>query len=247
MKNLSFTFAVVLAGLFLSTKLVAQEKKVALVTFYCDKKIGGAGVAAVASNLSNDPNFNLKPIIDKAYVTFTTEFAKDFPFKLIDKAVVTGNPEYQKYESKALMDTTKGINKALGIQYAVVDGFVFAFNGGAGLLKDANRDEVNLYKIFQKDCDGVMLVSVDYEITAGFGGLYAYVTAYLNMSLWDKDGNKVFRIREMGKSTKKVAAIGGIPVMKPEKIQPLCEDATNVLFQELQGKLGKIVKKSAKF
>ncbi len=33
MKNLSLTLAVVLAGLFLSTKLVAQEKKEALVTF----------------------------------------------------------------------------------------------------------------------------------------------------------------------------------------------------------------------
>jgi hypothetical protein len=35
--------------------------------------------------------------------------------------------------------------------------------------------------------------------------------------------------------------------MKVEKIQPLCEDATNILFKELQGKLAKIVKKSAKF
>ena len=48
-------------------------------------------------------------------------------------------------------------------------------------------------------------------------------------------------------SKKKVAAVGGIPVMSVEKIQPLCEDATDVLFAELQGKINKIVKKSANF
>lgn len=114
-------------------------------------------------------------------------------------------------------------------------------------MSDDKRDEVNIYKILAKDCDGVMFVNIDYEITPGFGGLFAYVTAYFNMSLWDKDGNKVFRIREMSKSKGKVAAVGGIPIMKPEKIQPLCQDATDVLFTELKDKLDKIVKKSAKF
>lgn len=245
-KKISVVIVCLVAVLFLSTKIMAQEKKVALVTFYCDKKIGGTGLGSAGESLMNDPNFNLKPIVEKAYTTFTTQFAKDFPFKLVDKATVTENPAYKAYESKFLWDTTKNANKLAGIQYAVVDGFIWAFAGGS-LVKAENRDEVNLYKILQANCDGVMFVNLDYEITPGMGGFSANITAYFNMTLWDKNGKKVFTIRESGASKKKVAAVGGIPVMSVEKIQPLCEDATNVLFAELQDKINKIVKKSANF
>jgi hypothetical protein len=245
MKKINVILVCLFAGLFLSAKVMAQDKKVALVTFYCDKKIGGTGMGAAGESLMKDPRFNLQPIVDKAYVTFTTQFAKDFPFKLLDKATVTGNPAYKSYSSKFMWDTTKNSNKLAGMQYAVVDGYIWAFAGGT-LVNDDKRDEVNLYKIFQSQCDGVMFVHLDYEITAGMGGFNASVTAYFNMTLWDKNGKKVFAIRESGVSKKKVAAVGGIPVMSVEKIQPLCEDATNVLFAELQDKINKIVKKSAK-
>jgi hypothetical protein len=245
MKKFNLILACIFAALFLSTKVIAQEKKVALVTFYGDKKIGGTGLGTAGEALMKNPNFNLQPIVDKAYTRFTTEFAKDFPFQLLDKKTVTENPAYHSYHSRFLVDTSKGANKALGLQYAVVDGFIWAFAGGK-LVKTENRDEVNLYNIFKNECDGVMFVSVDYEITPGFGGLFANVTAYLNMTLWDKAGNKVFTVRESSLSKKKVPAVGGIPIMSVEKIQPLCEDATNVLFSELQDKIKKIVKKSTK-
>lgn len=243
MKKINVVLLCMIAGLFLSTKLVAQEKKVALVTFYCDKKIGGTGMGTAGESLMKDPNFNLNPIINKAYTKFSTEFTKDFPFKMVDKAIVTENPEYKAYQSKFLWDTTKGVNKLAGVQYAMADGYIWAFAAGS-TINDSKRDEVNLYKILQKECDGVMFVNIDYEITPGMGGLYANVTAYFNMTLWDKNGKKLFTVRESGKSNKKVPAVGGIPVMSVDKIQPLCEDATNVLFEELQSKLAKIVKKS---
>lgn len=246
MKKINLILACIFAVLFLSTKVIAQEKKVALVTFYCDKKIGGTGMGPAGESLMKDPNFNLQPILNKAYTRFTTEFAKDFPFKLVDQKIVSENPQYKSYQSRFLVDTSKGINKAMGIQYAMVDGFIWAYSGGP-LVKVENRDEVNLYQILKDNCDGVMLVYIDYEITPGMGGFSANITAYFNMTLWDKNGKKVFTIRESGASKKKVAAVGGIPVMSVEKIQPLCEDATDVLFAELQGKINKIVKKSANF
>jgi hypothetical protein len=245
MKKINVILVCLFACLFLSAKVMAQDKKVALVTFYCDKKIGGTGLGSAVESLIKDPRFNLQPIVDKAYTTFTTQFAKDFPFQLLDKTTVTGNPAYKSYSSRFLSDTSSNYNKLAGVQYAVVDGYIWAMAGGT-LINDDKRDEVNLYKIFQSQCDGVMFVNLDYEITPGFQGLFAYVTAYFNMTLWDKNGKKVFTIREAGASKKKVPAVGGIPVMSVEKIQPLCEDATNVLFTELQDKINKIVKKSTK-
>ena len=223
-----------------------QEKRVALVTFYGDKKIGGTGMSTIGESLMKDPAFNLQPLVEKAYARFVNEFAKDFPFKLIDTKEISGNTAYQSYQSVMLADTSKGFNKAMGIQYAIVPGMIWAYGDNQGLLSEAKRDPCNLAKIFP-DVDGILFVTMDYEFESRAMGFAAGAKAYLNMFLYDKKCDKVFRIRESGISKGKVPAAGGIPIMNVQKIQPLCEEATEVLFEELKGKLGKIVKKSAKF
>jgi hypothetical protein len=243
MKKNAPQLGVALFLLMLSSAAFAQ-KKIALVSFYCDKKIGGTGLGTAGESLINDPNFNLKPLVDKSYDRFVTEFAKDLPFEIIDKATFVEKPEYREYKSRFMVDTTKGFNKFAGLQFVTAKDLIFAF-GDITLAKDENRDPCNLIKIIDS-ADGTLFISMDYEIESRAMGFAAGVTAYLNMFLYDKKCDKVFRIREFGKSEGKVPAVAGIPIMKAEKIQPLCEDATEVLFAELKGKLGKIVKKSAK-
>lgn len=223
----------------------AQRKNVALVSFYCDKKIGGTGLGTAAESLINDPSFNLKPLVDKSYERFVNEFAKDFPFALIDNAEIVSREEYKTYESKFLWDTTKTSNKVMGIQYVTAKDLIFAYGDNQGLIKEEKRDPCNLAKIFDT-ADGLLFVSMDYEFESRLMGLGAGITAYLNMFIYDKKCDRILKIREYAKSKGKVPAVAGIPVMDPKKIQPLCEDATEELFADLKGKLGKIVKKSAK-
>jgi hypothetical protein len=234
------------ASLILSLVLTgfSQDKKVALVTFYGDKKIGGTGMGTFGESLMKDPNFNLQPLVEKSYERFVNEFAKDFPFKLIDQNEINGNAEYQAYKSSMLADTTSGLNKSIGLQYAVIKGMIWAYGDIQGLLKEEKRDPCNLAKIFPQ-ADGILFVTMDYEFQPRAMGFAAGAVAYLNMFLYDKKCDKIFRIREQGVSKGKVPAVGGIPVMDVNKIQPLCQDATEALFDELKGKLGKIVKKSA--
>jgi hypothetical protein len=224
----------------------AQDKRVALVTFFGDKKIGGTGMSTLGESLMKDPAFNLQPLVEKAYARFVNEFAKDFPFKLIDAKEISSNTEYQNYKSAMLMDTASGFNKSIGIQYAVVPGMIWAYGDKQGLLGEEKRDPCNLAKIFP-DADAILFVTMDYEFESRAMGMMAGAVAYLNMFLYDKKCDKVFRIRERGVSKGKVPAALGVPIMNVKKIQPLCEDATEALFEELKGKLGKIVKKSAKF
>jgi hypothetical protein len=223
----------------------SQKKHVALVSFYSDKKIGGAD--KVIESLIKNPAFDLKPVLNKAYDRFVNEFAKDFPFDLIAKNVVTSNVQFQKFESAYMADTSKGLNKLVGLQYAIVDGLKFAIgaNENLGLLKDDKKDPCIIQNMFET-ADGVMLVAMDYEFSSKAMGFAAGVTANISIALFDKKCDKVFRIRESASSKGKVPAVAGIPIMKAEKIQPLCEDATNELFDDLKGKIGKIVKKSAK-
>jgi hypothetical protein len=235
----------VLLLLLALTSSFAQDKKVALVTFFGDKKIGGTGMGTLGESLIKNPAFNLQPLVEKSYNRFVNEFAKDFPFKLIDAKEISGNADYQAYQSVMLADTSKGFNKAVGIQYAVVPGMIWAYGDVQGLLSEAKRDPCNLAKIFPA-ADGILFVTMDYEFESRAMGFAAGIKAYLNMFLYDKKCDKVFRIREQAVSKGKVPAVGGIPINNAEKIQPLCADATDELFEDLKGKLAKIVKKSGK-
>ncbi len=82
----------------------AQDKKVALTTFWVSKHIGfeqlggGVGMVAAISSLMEDPNFNLQPVLDNFYTTFTEEYAEQFPFALLPTDSVIGKKEYQEYE-----------------------------------------------------------------------------------------------------------------------------------------------------
>ena len=243
-KSLVFTLLFLLTAFLAPATMMAQAKKVALVSFYCDKKVGGTGLGSTTEALINDPSFNLQPLVTKAYERFV-EFAKDFPFEMIDYNEVVGNAEYREFRSGILFDTSKGINKAMGVQYARAKELVLAYGGKTLLISEDKQDQCRMTKIFPT-ADGVMLVSMDYEFDARAMGFAAGIKANITISLFDKTCNKVFRVNESANSKSKVPAVKGIPVMDPKKIQPMCEDATDELFEDLQGRLAKIVKKSGK-
>ena len=63
-------------------------------TFWVDKHIGfeqlggnSAAITAIAS-LLEDPRFNLQPVLDNFYNTFTKDYAKQFPFELMDEKML---------------------------------------------------------------------------------------------------------------------------------------------------------------
>jgi len=238
-------FLCLMAAFLTPATMFAQAKKVALVSFYSDKKIGGTGMGKLGESLVNDPSFNLQPLVDKAYDRFVNEFAKDFPFELLSYEEVIAAPGYREFETSLVADTTKNISKAMGIQYARAKELVLAYGGPTLLIGDDKLDQCRMLKIFP-NADGVMLVSMDYEFESRAMGFAAGVTCNITISLFDKSCNKVFRIKESAVSKSKVPAVRGIPVMDPKKIQPMCEEATEALFDDLKGRLPKMVQKSGK-
>jgi hypothetical protein len=228
----------------------SQDKKVALLSFFCDKKIQGTGLGDVAIGLVKDTNFNLKPMLEKAYNRFTIDFAKDFPFQFLDKATILGNAEFQNFHSKTLIDTGSTASSAFNADYVTIDGLKRAIGAEENLIlvKEDRRDPCVFLKMFGNSADGVMLVKLSYEFDSRLMGAAAGIRAYIYIALYNKNCDLVFRTKETATSKGKVLRVGGIPVMKPEKIQPLCEDATEELFNDLKGKLPKMLKKiDAKF
>ena len=96
------------------------------------------------------------------------------------------------------------------------------------------------------EADGVMFVSMGYDFVKKAVPFTAGVQAYIKIKLWNREGKRVFVIHELGTSKKSVGIIGGIPLMKAEKLLPLCESASEKLVADLSKKVKKISKKAAK-
>jgi len=247
MKYYRLTIGAIALFLVASNVSYSQKKTVALVSFYCDRFIehGGPNMASFL----NDPKYDLKPLVEKAYNQFVKDYAKNFPFTIAPHSELLAVPEYSLFKTRFLADSAKAsktLNKILGMnQYVLPKGFVLAYGRSSETIKKENFDPYILAQLLGK-FDGVMVVSLDYEFREKAMGFACGMLAYMTIGLFDKDGNKVFMIREFSTSKGKVPAVGGVPILKTEKVVPLCQDATNVLFSELKGKLPKIIKKTAK-
>ena len=217
----------------------SQDKKIAVVSFYTNKTIGlsAIGLSGLASvtDLGNNPNFNLAPILEKFHNEFFTVYAKQFPFQLLPENEVIQKKEYIDFTPKFDKKEDKSILNYPGYQY-IYDG-----------VSDSSN-EVGVAKIFTPAADGILFVEIHFDLQKGFGmggttSLKMRATA--RIALYDKNGKKVFAINEGEDSKKTGIMVGGVPVLTPEKILPMCESALTELMKDLDSRIAKIVKKTA--
>lgn len=217
----------------------AQNKKVAVVTFYADKLVGlkdvGLGAVALAAELQNDSNFNLTPLVQQFHGKFFNEYSKKFPFQLVDEATVTGKADYVSFKPEYARGSE-------ATRYTAIKGYhSITPNWGK-----ANTESMT--KMFS-EYDGTMYVFLTFELVKGFGvggTASTKMEAYTNIVMYNKAGEKVFTINEHANSKKTGAMVGGVPVMKTEKILPMCESALAELMIDLEKRIQKIVEKSDK-
>ena len=226
---------------------INSQKKVALTSFWVSKHIGfeqiggNAGLVAAIASLSEDPNFNLQPVLDNFYKTFTEDYSENFPFELMSEEDVIKRPEYIAYQGR--FNEGKDADRSKLFQrYLTPKGYKPLVES---LFKGEKSNQMQMIKMF-KDADGVMFVSMGYEFIKKTVPFTAGVKAFVRIKLWNKEGKKVFAINENGISKKSVGIVGGIPIMKPEKLLPLCENASEKLVSDLSKKIGKVTKKAAK-
>lgn len=244
MKKITLIMIVLSFGL---SSRINSQKKVALTSFWVSKHIGfeqiggNASLVAAIASLSEDPNFNLQPVLDNFYKTFTEDYSENFPFELMSEEDVIKRPEYIAYEGRFNEDKDADRSK-LFQRYLTPEGYKPLVES---LFKGEKSNQMQMIKMFN-DVDGVMFVSMGYEFVKKTAPFTAGVRAFVRIKLWNKEGKKVFAINEYGISKKSVGIVGGIPLMKPEKLLPLCESASEKLVSDLSKKISKVSKKAAK-
>lgn len=231
--------------MLLSVSAFAQKKKVAVVTFYANKMVEfndlGAGYDFLLQDilkLRDDPNFNLAPMLQNYHDNFFNDYSKAFPFELLPETEILNSEAYQNFTPKYDVKNYDAAN------YLVYDGYKYIYEGFMG--KD---NEVAMAKMFADKADGVMFVTINFAFEKGFGiGGTATVKmrASTRIALYDKNGEKVLAFTENERSKKTGVMVGGVPVVKPEKILPMCESALTELMGDLKKRIAKIVLKSDK-
>jgi hypothetical protein len=235
--------SIILSLLFtiqLITGAYAQNKKVAVVTFYVNKLIdvantGPASMTAAFAQLGDDPKFNIGPLLTNFHDQFFENYAKSFPFQLLPENQVTGNDAYKDFAPE-----NGGFNDILkGNTYLPVNGYKVI------LPLKGNVNEKKLLNIFDQ-CDGIMKVYINFDLESRGLGRVALVkvNAHVNIVLFNRNGDKIFSVKKEAMSKKSGAQIAGIPFITPEKILPLCESAIDELMIAMQNDLPKMVGKA---
>lgn len=250
--TLAMLALLVLATAFTSSepeaKLPAADKKVALTTFWVSKHIGfeelggGAALAGAIASLAEDPNFNLQPVLDNFYNTFTKEYAEQFPFELLPEEDVLEKPEYVAYEGR--FNESEDADRGKLLQQFLTPKTYKPLQ--ESLIKGDKSNQMQMVNMFKDVADGVMFVSMGYDFVKKPVPMTAGVRAYIRIKIWNKEGKRVLAINEYATSKKSVGIVAGVPIMKPEKLLPLCESASEKLVQDLGKRLGKIAKKAEK-
>lgn len=226
----------------------SQDKKVAVTTFWVSKHIGfddlggGAGLIASISSLSEDPNFNLQPVLDNFYNTFTTEYAKQFPFELLPEGDVLDKPEYREYKGRFNEADDADANKLM--QRFLTPKTYLPLQ--ESLIKGEQSNQIQMVNMFKDQADGIMFVSMGYDFVKKTLPFTAGIRAYVRIKIWNKEGKRVLTINEQGISKKSIAIVAGIPIMDPKELLPLCENASEKLVADLNKKIRKMTAKASK-
>jgi len=219
----------------------AQDKKVALVSFYTVKQVGFVDKPSQqdllnSAKLADDTAWRILPILKSFRAQFFKNDVDKFPFQLLPEKQVLANREYRQF-----MADNGNVNDILSFKTNLpVPGYQ--------ALPDQkkNDNEKNMLTIFPA-CDGIMKVFVKFELDRrGVGPKMALVKvkASATISLFNKEGEKVFETTESALSQLSGSQIAGIPFMVPKKLLPLCENAADELLIALQNDMPGIAEKA---
>ena len=223
----------------------AQRKKVAVVTFYANKMvefnelgIGSEELIKDVLDLRDNPNFNLTPLLEKYHANFFNDYASAFPFDLLPESNIVDSEKYKNFEPKYDLNQYEAKN------YLNYGNYKYIYEGILG-----KYNEEGIAKLFADEADGVLFVNIDFAFEKGFGvgkTMSIKMRATTRIALYNKKGEKVFAFSESERSKKTGVMVGGIPVVKPEKILPMCESALTELMGDLKKRIAKIISKTDK-
>ncbi|HVW97872.1 MAG TPA: hypothetical protein VHA56_18020 [Mucilaginibacter sp.] len=218
--------------LLVTARGYAQEKRVAVISFYLENRIKASDEPVPAK----DSVFNVLPLLKHFHDQFFKNLVQELPFAVIPEHQVLGNSDYQNFipGGNSVEDILAFKNEITVPGYKII------------LSQKKPADEQAMLQLFP-DCDGVMEVRLDLSLeTRGFGGMsLVKANARATFLLFNKSGRKMLTLTENALSPLSGTHIAGIPFMTARHLLPLCESAVNELITVMQHNLPDDMRKAA--
>lgn len=239
MKSLKlFVFLLVCSTLAVTTAS-AQITKGALISVFGDRNLSDDPLdTKIYESLMKDTAFNLAPIVNKFDKTIREKFLPQFPFAFLNKEEVTQAQGYA-----ALKDLTRWAKDTWLTTPADAYVPIAAF----GIADDTDAIKKS-FEVVANGVDGVMIAYVNFNIydAGGFGPMAKKkIYAYVNLKIFNKDGKRIFKLKERASSDEGVLAVGGI-ITDFGKLKPMIESSANNLMKDMESSLAKALAKMAK-
>lgn len=217
----------------------AQIQKGAVISIFGDRNLSDNPMdTKIYEVLMKDTSFNLKPIVNKFDVTVREKFLPQFPFAFLTKDEVVNSAGYTD-----LKQLTRWANEDWSTTPADKYTPIAAF----GIADDTEAIKKS-FEIVGQGVDGVMIAYINFNIydAGGIGPLAKKkVYAYVNLKIFNKDGKRIFKLKERASSDMGVLAVAGI-ITDVKKVMPMIISSSDNLLKDMEAKLPKALAKMAK-
>lgn len=188
------------------------------------------GIGTIIQRLADNENFRLHPIVDEMHKKTFTKYNSMMPFELIDEEKVIGTKSYKNFQ---LFDSErKEENFKKGSRVITPDGYKKYY---PKYFK--NKHTSKLLDAMPSSADGMMYIYVGYSLKKHNVPMVPYsngsIKAKVHIELYDKEGQKVMNVIKKGESDEKINIVAGT-MPNPDKIQPMCKNATDKAFKEVK-------------
>ena len=235
--------------MLLSNTLFAQLNKVALISVYGNRELSDNPLEkAMNEKLLNDTSFNLAPFVEQFCSVINNDLLKEFPFPFVPKEEVLNAPGYkelEQYTGSAASGKTVSVSDGVVSPYNVAQGYIPI--ASFGIIDDVKAIK-KAFEILPPDVDGVMIAYLSFRLVdqaGAFGVSIKKVQAYANIKIFNREGKRIFKLKDYETSKGGIAAVGGF-VAETKKIMPHIKDASDNLFESMKKKMVKSLAKLAK-
>lgn len=229
----------VICALLITSLTYSQIRKAAVISVFGSRNLSNDILETkIYEALMKDTSFNLTPIVEKFANTINEKFVPQFPFPFLSKEEVVNANGYQ--DLKAL---TKWANES----WYTTPAKSYVPIAAIGVLYD-EKAIMKSFEVLGPEVDAVLITYIDFKIydqVGSFGISSKKIYAWVNVIMINREGKKIFKLKEGAISSSGVIAIGGF-ITDLSKLKPMIESASEKLLADMNEKLPKSLAKMAK-
>jgi hypothetical protein len=226
----------------------AQLTKVAVISVFGDKNLTDNPLETeMYKAILEDDSWDMQAMINEFDKLLLDEIVPLFPFPFMAKEEVVTAEGYKGLHEKTSYYSSNETGQKM-ISYNTVPAENYVAIAAFGLAMNDDEAILASFDLLPEDVDGVMIAYINFNIYTEAGALgitTEKIIANCNIKIFNREGSRIFKLKENERSNSGVTAVGGF-VTDPDKIIPLIVEAKDNLFEALKKKLPKKLAKMAK-